>query len=247
VRRLVPWRTFAALVALGILAAWLALPRPVGAGPLLAAVGVVAGAAFGGLAAGRRIGLGAPFLDALLEPGPARATDARAAWRAIAPGAAWGTVLGAATLVLLRFAVLPMVPEMQPRVIARAALTMWQRCALAFEAGVLEEILYRLFAVSIVVLVLSRRLARPMALALAVAAAAVIFGVAHLPPGPGGTTPPARATALVFALNAAAGGLFGWLYVRRGVENAIAAHVAADFVLYVAGAKVLMGGVALAP
>lgn len=61
----------------------------------------------------------------------------------------------------------------------------------------------------------------------AVVLAAVAFGVAHLPAAAASTTLTPALLARVVLLNAAAGVVFGWLYVADALEAAMLAHAAA--------------------
>lgn len=72
-------------------------------------------------------------------------------------------------------------------------------------------------------------------------AAAVLFGLAHLPATSAAfdLTPAVVSRALV--LNGLGGVVFGWLYWRRDLVAAMAAHYAADVVLLVVGPAVLAG------
>lgn len=68
----------------------------------------------------------------------------------------------------------------------------------------------------------------------AVVLAAVAFGAAHLPAAAAGATLTPALVARVVLLNAAAGVVFGWLYVADALEAAMLAHAAAHVPLLAA-------------
>jgi hypothetical protein len=183
-------------------------------------------AAWLGLRLGYPFGLDAPLLRRLLGEGAVRATPAN--WRA-------AVLLGAGVGVLcILFGTLLPLPQ--------TAVTVppwWMGLMASFYGGIGEEVLCRLFLVSLFVWIAARltRNATPGAAIYlgAIVLAAVLFGMGHLPQA-----------ALVFGeinvgivlyvvgLNALCGIVFGWLFWRHGLEHAMAAHFCADLVLHVA-------------
>jgi hypothetical protein len=233
-----PWRAAAALAALGVAAVFLALPRPLSPALFAFAAPLAAALAVSGAILGWSAGLGAPLLDALLHGRPAGAP----AWRALASGVASGFALGAAMLLALRVLLIPAMPALGARLAAEVSLPASTRWLIAFDAAVLEELLYRLFLVSGLVVALRRLSTRPGRLSpegtirIAVAVSALLFAAAHLPRWTqitGGA--PWLVLAAVLLLNAIGGAVFGIVYVRRGIEAAMLAHFAADVVLHVIG------------
>lgn len=118
-------------------------------------------------------------------------------------------------------------------------LPLHQRLAFSLSSAVLEELLFRLLSLSFLIWLLMRIFPKPGRTSppdwtgwLAVVAVALGFGAAHLPrwagqPGIGSST-----LVLVVVLNALGGLLFGYLFWRRGLEAAIAAHATANAVLH---------------
>ena len=120
----------------------------------------------------------------------------------------------------------------------------WKGLLASFYGGIAEEILLRLFMLSIVALGIryvvglvsnsqgSRSLSWPV-FWLANIIAAVIFGLGHLP----ATAELIPLTPLVVAraiiLNGAIGLVAGFLYWRQGIEMAMICHFSADIVLHV--------------
>lgn len=236
-----PWRLFAALLAMGGLALFLAVPRP-----LSAAVLVIVGVAFAvavalGLLAGRSANLGAPLLEAWLYGTPMPEKT----WARLSGGFLAGAGLGGALVIALRFVLIPAEPALRARFVDEAGSPGWKQWVIAFDSAILEELFFRLLILSCFVW-LARRLTAaaagpPAALTLWVPnlLAALAFALAHVPRwlalAPGDLAVPAT----VVALNVAAGLLFGYLFVRRGIETAMVAHFAADVVLHVLGPSLL--------
>ena len=199
---------------------------------LLPAAAGQAGVMFGACAAlglwlGPRVGLGFPGLERWL--GGAR--DAHALRR---PTAAlpWG--VGAALAIIGLSLAFPL-----PATSITAAPTWWQGLLAAFYGGIAEEVLVRLGVMTGLVWLFSRVWRERdggvprAAMWLGIVGAALLFGAGHLPVASlvYGLTP--RIITTIVGLNAVAGVVFGWLYWRRGLGSAIAAHFAADIVLHV--------------
>jgi membrane protease YdiL (CAAX protease family) len=124
----------------------------------------------------------------------------------------------------------------------------WQGLLASFYGGISEEILLRLFLMTLVAWVIgriSKRSAQSPAVAWsAIVIAAVLFGVGHLPAV--AQLGPISAILVVrtVSLNAVGGVAFGWLYWRRGLVSAMLAHFCADIVLLVIlpmGSRYLQG------
>lgn len=124
--------------------------------------------------------------------------------------------------------------------IALVEVPIWQGFLAAFYGGIVEEILMRLFLMSLIVLVLAKAFRKPDKEAsksqfivwFAILLASIIFGIGHLPITASLTalTPIVILRALV--LNGIGGIVFGYLYWKRGLEAAIIAHFMADIVLH---------------
>lgn len=111
----------------------------------------------------------------------------------------------------------------------------WKGLLASFYGGVTEEVITRLFLMTLVLRLLTalRGDARSTAVGLAaVAIAAAAFAAAHLPAA--GMLAPltARGVTRVMVLNSLGGLVFGWLYWRHGFEHAVAAHFCADVMLH---------------
>lgn len=102
-------------------------------------------------------------------------------------------------------------------------------------AGIQEEVLFRLGAMTIVAWLLSRvcPASHPVALVWSAnCVAALLFGAAHLPlVGAGAATP--AVVAYILGVNGIVGLICGWLFWRKGLIAAMTAHAIFDLVLKV--------------
>ena len=105
-------------------------------------------------------------------------------------------------------------------------------------AGINEEIMMRLFVMSLFVWLFTKILRRPQVkhtvIWTANIIAALLFGALHLPLAAEiykGLTP--SIVFYIVFLNSLGGTLFGWLYWKRGILAAMIAHFAADIVIHV--------------
>ena len=115
----------------------------------------------------------------------------------------------------------------------------WKGFLASFYGGIVEEILLRLFLMSLLVWLgsfISKTPEGKPTIGVFWTAnflAAILFGVAHLP----ATATIVPLTALVITraivLNGLAGVAFGYLYWKRGLESAMIAHFSTDIVLHV--------------
>lgn len=182
-----------------------------------------------GLALAARLGLGAPLLGAWfedrLEPGQAR--------RALVPAALMGLAYGGALLLLSELFSAALAREMARLGPMPVPPPLWMGVLGSFAAGITEETLLRLFFLSAIALPLARALPRVGALWAANVVAALVFGALHFGnvAGLGWTFTPFL-VAYVLGVNGALGVLCGWLFWTRGIEAAIACHIACDLVLH---------------
>lgn len=202
-------------------------------------VGLLALIIWLGLKLSRSLGLRAPLLESWLNNGPlGEASVARSLKTGLLTGIAVGVVLLVCLLLLV-----PRLPNLPLVIIARVAL--WKRLLVCFYGGIYEEVLTRVFLLSLVAWIANRSWRKPVhslsnqAFWFANIFAAIIFGLGHLPSAsllmP--ITPLVVVAALIF--NGIAGISFGYLYRAHGLESAMIAHFTADFVIYVAGASLL--------
>jgi membrane protease YdiL (CAAX protease family) len=115
----------------------------------------------------------------------------------------------------------------------------WQGFLASFYGGINEEIMLRLFLMTLIVWVFYKikktKDGKPTKISmwLAIILAAVIFGAGHLPALMSITTITPLLIIRTIALNALGGIIFGWLYWKKGLESAMISHFSADIVLHV--------------
>jgi membrane protease YdiL (CAAX protease family) len=123
----------------------------------------------------------------------------------------------------------------------------WQGFLSSFYGGINEEILLRLFLMTLLVWIFFKIRktveGKPTKLSfwLAIFAAAILFGVGHLPIVTAMTTLTPLIIIRVIILNSIGGIIFGWLYWKKGLESAMMAHFSADIVLHVILPVLLVG------
>lgn len=194
------------------------------------------GLAWVGIRAGRGLGLGAPHLERWLSK-EAEAKEEGVGWSglvlSIALAAAVSLVVTVADLWFFLPRVTPIrdIPTAGPLVGLLAS----------FYGGIAEEVIVRLFAMTAMTWLLVKAGVRNgVSAVIAIVAAAAVFGLLHLPTAFQLFEPSALSVARVLFLNMALGIPFGWIYWRRGLEQAMLAHFCADLVLHVV-TPVLLG------
>lgn len=181
-----------------------------------------------GLRVGHRVGLGAPWLSAMLAKRPLPAVD----WG----GSALLGVIAAVAILGLSQLTDPWLPPPSRPLPDPAAMSAWKGLLASFYGGIGEELLLRLFLMTVLAWAAARlwRGAGPRAYWLAIVLAALLFGAGHLLAAAAVWPLTTMVVFRTLLLNAVAGLAFGWLYWRRGLEAAMLAHFCADLVLHVA-------------
>jgi len=173
------------------------------------------------------------------------AVAGRRAAQRIGGAALLGASLGSLLLSILVFVLVPLEPALAARLRSRAAAPAWFPLALATEASILEEIVFRLFLFTFVVWLCSRawRATLPAPRSRCVWSANVIsalaFAAVHLPAWLGTLKPSGPLIGSVLLLNGVAGLALGYIYWRWGIESAITAHFAADLVVQSLGPRLV--------
>src|SRR5690348_17312882 len=194
---------------------------------------VLLGVATGlGLLIAHQIGLGAPLMEGLL----AGKNVSDQALAMLAPTLVLGIASSSVLLALEITVFWPRLPQAMRDHFPIPAL--WKRLLASFYGGIDEEILLRLFLLSVLAWLIGFAWhmpdgrPTPGALWLANIIAAVIFGLGHLP----ATAALVKLTPLLIGrailLNGIVGIATGYLFVRYGLEAAMLAHFAADLVLH---------------
>jgi len=193
---------------------------------------------FAGLWAARKLGMGAPVLDAWLGGEVPSFNLGRSVLTSIAFGIASGILLIALDLSIF----VPLDPGGVGRIV-HIQPPAWMGFLASFAGGITEEVQLRLFLLSFIAIGI--RLIRdslfrarnsplpPTVFWSANIIAAVLFGLGHLPITAAlvPLTPLIIVRALV--LNGIVGVLSGFLFWRRGIEMAMVCHFSADIVLHV--------------
>jgi membrane protease YdiL (CAAX protease family) len=196
-------------------------------------------AALGLIIAGR-IGLGLPFLESWLAGRP----DWALVRRFLVPAIVVGVLAGIA-IVLLDYLVFgprlaTELAQLGQTELPTLGAPAWQGFLASFYGGITEEILLRLFVLSLVAwiggFVNRTGTGRPGLTALWIAniVAAVLFGLGHLPATAAAGLPlDALVITRAIVLNGLGGIAFGWFYWTFGLEAAMLSHFSADIVLHV--------------
>lgn len=191
---------------------------------------IFAPVAAAGLWLGRRLGLGAPLLEALANGLPFRISPV-AAFAYCAAGAGLAVLLWALDMALFRDAR----SAFATTELARPAP--WLRSCAVLYGAVAEEVLMRLGILTIVAAVIAAPLGLmgqsvPVtAIGPAVVVSAAAFGLGHLPATARVTRLNRSVVLRSLILNGLAGLVFGTLYAVSGLEAAMIAHASTDLMI----------------
>ena len=252
------WKIFAVLFAAGLLgvlavlpyvfdllgavpafqtqAAEMPLPLVVGLALLQNGILLAAAIVFGMILAGR-VGLEMPLIRAWATREPLR--NATTIVRA---GVLVGAAAGAVLVVTDAIFFLQHIPAAK----ALFEIPLWKRLAAGVVyGGITEELLMRLFLMSLVAWLLGKwwktahGMPAPGAFWAAIIVVAVVFGLGHLPVT--SVLAPLTPTLVLRALllNGVAGVAFGYLYWRHGLEAAMLGHMSAHLVMQGPGTALL--------
>ncbi|MFT3805609.1 type II CAAX prenyl endopeptidase Rce1 family protein [Arenimonas sp.] len=181
--------------------------------------------AFAGLRMSPRTGLDAPWLRAWIQGRPR-------------PAMPWlnsillGLLAGVAILALAAL----LDPHLPPPLHALPMPDAFNGLLASFYGSIVEEIMARLFLMTLIVWAVARLTRRPPSSTTvwtAIALAAIAFGAAHLPTAADVWPLDTFVVFRTIVLNTIAALVFGWLYWRRGIEAAMLAHFSADIALHV--------------
>lgn len=193
-----------------------------------------------GLLLANRIGLGLPILEARLN-GESVADRVRAILplSIIIGVVASLLIIGLEAVIFQPALARELGDSVNPLNLQTAQPPAWQGFLASFYGGISEEVMLRLFVMSLLAwlgsFISKTAEGKPTSAVFWTAniLAAVLFGLGHLPATANliPLTPLVITRAIV--LNGLAGVAFGWLYWKRGLESAIVAHFSADIVLHV--------------
>jgi hypothetical protein len=192
-----------------------------------------------GVFVAHKIGLGAPYIEAAL----AGNASMQAVALMLRPAVGLG-LLGGSTLVLGDLLLLSRLPK--ALLDSARKTTLWENFAASFYGGINEEVLMRLFGLSVLTWLLSKVWHTAAGLPTQTvfwtvnAIMAILFGLGHLPAAKkllGKITPLMFTRTLL--LNGPIGLICGWLFWRYGLEAAVVAHFSADIIYHVGGTILL--------
>jgi membrane protease YdiL (CAAX protease family) len=188
---------------------------------------------FIGLKLSNKLGLGLPIIEGYLakrklEPGVGRTVRA-----AVGLGIAAGLAIILIDLIFFKAGVgISLWSGQMP--------PYWMGLLASFYGGISEEILLRLFLMTVLVWLFnkfrksgSNILNSTPAMWLAIIIASVIFGLGHLPATASVTAITGAVVLRAIVLNGIGGLIFGWLYWKKGLEAAMISHFSADICLHV--------------
>jgi hypothetical protein len=245
-----PWRIFWVLIVAAVLGYVALLPylfqlfgSAIGAGdlpmplPVFVVVQLMQAMILFGLVVGlglllaRKVGLPMPLLRTWLYG------DENTKGGDVLRGSAIIGIITGAILVALFIALfLPHLPAWP----SEAAVPMWKRLLACFYGAVDEELLLRLFLLSLVLWLLQKMThtgarAAPAAFWTANVVVGLIFAAAHLPAAKALMPLTPIVIVAVMSMNSLAGFVFGYLAWTRGIEAAIVAHFTSDLMLHFVG------------
>jgi hypothetical protein len=185
-----------------------------------------------GLILASKTGLGAPILKGYLA-GEQVGTKFRSH---ILPSVLLAFFATMIVTVLDRLFFLPGMPGFSSAI---SQISGWKGILASFYGGITEEILTRLFFVTLLAWIVSRfnhtDHGKPSAAAMwiAILTSAVVFGLGHLPITLASTPFSMIVLARAVLLNGIYGTLFGYLYWKRGLEASVLSHFTSDLLIHV--------------
>ena len=193
---------------------------------------IFAVAIFIGLYLAKKVGLGIPIIEGWLEGKPVKNYLVSILPISIGLGMVAGILIIALDILFaggirVNAAQLAQAPPV------------WQGFLAGFYGGFNEEILLRLFLMSLLVWIFFKVKktdeGKPTnaGVWLAIILAAIIFGAGHLPTAAAIVPLTPLIIARIIILNSIGGIIFGWLYWKNGLESAMIGHFSTDMVLHV--------------
>jgi len=239
------WKLFLILFVASIIASLLVLPYALALSPALASVFtpvvliaqliqsiiLFAIAILVGLTLYKRVGFKMPILEGWLE-----GREVGNYLKSILGISVGLGVLAGIVIILFSFLFTSASSVLQG---AELTVPLWKSFLASFYGGIGEEILFRLFVMTVIVWIFYKIKKTPegkpttIGISLAIIITAILFGIGHLPITGSiiAITPLVIARAIV--LNGIGAIIFGWLYWKKGLESAMISHFSADIVLHV--------------
>ncbi len=243
------WKLYGVLLLITIIALILGLPyiaglqgdqitfnlffRYIGANGLIATFAI-----YIGLLLGKKINLDVPILRAYTTGKKLPEVKIKSLVK-FAPlmGILFGVIIYATDLLFA-----PFLEEFSTSIATSGYQFVWWKSILAaFYGGIFEEVLMRLFSLTFYAWVLTWIIAKfrkeevkenKTIIWIAIILSALLFGIGHLPALSAITTLTPLLVFRTVLLNALPGIFFGWLYYKKGLENAMVSHYFADIALH---------------
>jgi hypothetical protein len=200
-----------------------------------------------GLYLAAKIGLGLPFLEGWLVGKPIWNKFSQTVLLAILVGVSVGVLILVLDSLLFSTSIESQIVESSTEGMLGRRPPPWQGFLAAISAGITEEVLFRLFGVTLLAWVGgllfrdSEGRPRPLILWISIFLIAISFGFAHLPATAQiGLTLNPLVIGRAILLNGIGGIAFGWLYWKWGLESAIVSHFSTDVVLHVLFTAILL-------
>lgn len=239
------WKLFLILLVASIIASLLVLPYALALSPALASVFtpvvliaqliqsiiLFAIAILVGLILYKRVGFKMPILEGWLE-----GKEVGNYLKSILGISVGLGVLAGILIILVSFLFTSASSILQG---AELTVPVWKGLLASFYGGIGEEILFRLFVMTVIVWIFYKIKKTPegkpttTGIWLAIIITAILFGVGHLPITGSITAITPLVIARAIVLNGIGAIIFGWLYWKKGLESAMISHFSADIVLHV--------------
>lgn len=239
------WKLFLILLVASIIASLLVLPYALALSPALASVFtpvvliaqliqsiiLFAIAILVGLILYKRVGFKMPILEGWLE-----GKEVGNYLKSILGISVGLGVLAGILIILVSFLFTSASSILQG---AELTVPVWKGLLASFYGGIGEEILFRLFVMTVIVWIFYKIKKTPegkpttIGIWLAIIITAILFGVGHLPITGSITAITPLVIARAIVLNGIGAIIFGWLYWKKGLESAMISHFSADIVLHV--------------
>lgn len=239
-KKIINWKTFAILAGMCAVTSLLVIPYQVALVPELADMGVflyinalIQGivifsvATFLGLLLVRKVGFNLPVIE-----GPDKWESFMAVLRS---STIWGFMSG----VLIVLADLGFQGFSVSLALEETSVPVWAALMASFYGGIAEEVLMRLFVMTLFVWLISfvkktdEGAPTDWGMWTAILLASILFGLGHLPLTGALTEITGIIVARAVVLNGIGGVVFGWLYWKKGLASAMIAHFTADIVLHI--------------
>src|SRR5688572_321257 len=220
----------------------LELPMPL---PVLLAIQITQGTVLLGiitalgLLLANRIGLGAPILESMLQKESVTEKIKNILPVSIISGVIAGLLIIGLDVLVFQPLLVQELGEQISAISENIQPPAWQGFLASFYGGIAEEILLRLFFMSLLAW-LGSFIIKPIngkanttVLWISNILAALVFGLGHLPTASMIFPLTTLIVIRIILLNSVGGIIFGWLYQTRGLESSMIAHFSTDIVLHV--------------